>query len=210
MGTALTAKDATEFERCVTNGGVAVFPADTVYGLACDPEDAPAVARLNALKRRPVTQPAAVMFFDLERALAGLPDVGRDTRLALEKLLPGPVTLLLPNSAHRFPLACGATPAIIGLRVPLLLPPLAALGAVQVPVLQSSANRSGEPPAATVSEIPESVRAGADLFLDAGRLPGTASTVIDLTEFERMGEYRVLRAGAAPEVGIAERLAALP
>ena len=48
---------------CVAAGGVAVFPADTVYGLACDPENADAVARLYALKGRPPDKPAAVMFF---------------------------------------------------------------------------------------------------------------------------------------------------
>ena len=56
-------------------GGVAVFPADTVYGLACDPENADAVARLYALKGRPPDKPAAVMFFDL--AIAALPELGR-------------------------------------------------------------------------------------------------------------------------------------
>ena len=44
---------------------MAVFPADTVYGLACDPENADAVAKLYALKGRPPEKPAAVMFFDL-------------------------------------------------------------------------------------------------------------------------------------------------
>jgi L-threonylcarbamoyladenylate synthase len=46
MSAALTAADAAAFVDCVERGGVAVFPADTVYGLACDPENAEAVARL--------------------------------------------------------------------------------------------------------------------------------------------------------------------
>ena len=69
-----------DFERVVTGGGVVVFPADTVYGLACDPEDADAVARLYALKGRPPDKPAAVMFFDRDRALAALPELGPRTR----------------------------------------------------------------------------------------------------------------------------------
>ena len=70
---AISIEQATMFERCITAGGVAVFPSDTVYGLACDPQDAAAVQRIYALKQRPHTTPAAVMFFRLDRALAALP-----------------------------------------------------------------------------------------------------------------------------------------
>src|SRR5437763_17170603 len=95
------------FARCISVGGVAVFPADTVYGLACDPANRVAVERLYLLKRRPLDKPSAVMFFDLDVALDALPDLGQRTRAAIGRLLPGGVTLLLPNPAGRFPLACG-------------------------------------------------------------------------------------------------------
>ena len=88
-----------ELGECVARGGVAVFPADTVYGLACDPENADAVARLYELKGRPPDKPAAVMFFDMD-----LPSVGPRTRALMERLLPGGVTLLLPNPAGLYPL----------------------------------------------------------------------------------------------------------
>ena len=104
--------------RTVAAGGVAVFPADTVYGLACDPGSAEAVARLYALKGRPPDKPAAVMFFDRAAALAALPELPPRTRAAAERLLPGGVTLLLPNPRGRWPLACGPDPATLGLRVP--------------------------------------------------------------------------------------------
>ena len=68
--------DAEAFERCMAVGGVAVFPADTVYGLACDAQSRVAVERLYRLKRRPLDKPSAVMFFDLELALAALPELG--------------------------------------------------------------------------------------------------------------------------------------
>jgi L-threonylcarbamoyladenylate synthase len=180
------------FEDCIRGGGVAVFGADTVYGLACDPESADAVARLYTLKRRPPDKPAAVMYFDPERALAALPELGPRTRALLLRALPGPLTALLPNPRRRFPLACGPDPATLGLRVPAV----PALAAVTVPVLQSSANASGGPDARRLSDVPEPIRRGADLVLDAGELPGTPSTVVDLRAYEDGGAHTVVRAGA--------------
>jgi len=173
-----------------------VFPTDTVYGLACDPERRSAVERLYELKGRPPERPSAVMFFALEPALLALPELGSSELAAVTALLPGPVTLLLANPARRFPLACGPDPATVGLRVPLLGDWLAALGALGGPVMQSSANLSGANDARRLSEVPASVLAGADLVLDAGELPGVASTVVDLREYERSGRFSVVRAGA--------------
>ena len=183
----------TPFEACVAGGGVVVFPADTVYGLACDPENADAVARLYALKGRPPDKPAAVMFFDRERALAALPELGPRTRGLCERLLPGGVTLLLPSD--RFPLAGGT--GTLGLRVPAG-PVLA-----DVPVLQSSANHAGGPDARRLEDVPQAIRDGADLVLDGGELAGTPSTVVDLTGYEADGEWRIVRAGAVPAEVIA-------
>jgi L-threonylcarbamoyladenylate synthase len=189
--TSSAAADAAAFERVIRSGGVVVFPADTVYGLACEPDSAPAVERLYALKGRPADKPAAVMLFALEAALATLPELGPRTRAALEALLPGAVTLLLPNPRRRFPLACSADPATLGLRVPDL-PTFAEL---RVAVLQTSANRSGGADARRLADVPEPIRAGADLVLDGGELPGAPSTVVDLRRYEQTGDWAVLRAG---------------
>jgi L-threonylcarbamoyladenylate synthase len=186
---------ARAFASTITAGGVVVFPADTVYGLACDPESAAAVDRLYTLKGRPPDKPAAVMFFSIGRALEALA-LGAHTRRALERLLPGGVTLLLPNPERRFPLACGPDPETLGLRVPDL--PL--LADVSLPVLQSSANLSGGGDARRLDEVPEPIRAGADLVIDGGELPGTPSTVVDLRRYEDGGAWSVVRTGlVAPE-----------
>jgi L-threonylcarbamoyladenylate synthase len=194
---------AADFEHAIAAGGVVVFPADTVYGLACDPDSASAVARLYALKGRPQDKPAAVMFFAPAPALAALPELGPRTRAALERLLPGAVTLLLPNPERRFPLACGPDTATLGLRVP----DLPSLRGTRVPVLQSSANASGGADARRLAEVPEPIRAGADLVLDGGELPGTPSTVVDLRRYEERGEWDVVRAGLVAPEAIATVLA---
>ena len=200
----LAPADAKVFERCMSVGGVAVFPADTVYGLACDPDSREAVERLYRLKRRRPDRPAAVMFFDPELALAALPELGPATRRALQALTPGGVTLLLPNPAGRFPLAGGGE--VLGLRIPALDGPLAALAAVRWPVLQSSANHPGGPDARRLDEVPEPIRRAADLVLDAGELPGTPSTVVDLRAYEDDGAWAIVREGAVPADAVAARL----
>ena len=175
-------------------GGVVLFPSDTVYGLACAADDPGAVERLYALKGRPPRKPAAVMFFSLAAALAELAELGPVTREALKRLLPGPVGVLLPNPAHRFPLACAGDPSTLGLRVPAL----PRLGDVEVPVLQSSANLSGGADPRTLDEVPHEIRAGVELAIDGGPLPGTPSTMVDLRGFEASGGWSIVREGAVP------------
>ena len=177
------------FADCIAGGGVVVFPADTVYGLACDPSNEAAVARLYALKGRPPDKPAAVMFF----SLAALPPLAPRTRELAERLLPGAVTLLVPSDLY--PLAGGA--GTLGLR----MPDLPAFADVP-PVLQTSANHAGGPDARRLLEVPPSICEGADLVIDGGELAGTPSTVIDLRDYERDGTWRIVRAGAVPEAVI--------
>ena len=198
----MTPEDVETFERCISVGGVAIFPADTVYGLATEPESREGVERLYGLKGRAPDKPAAVMFFQLDAALAALAELGERTRAAVERLLPGALTLVLPNPARRYPLACGPEPERLGLRVPRLDGELAPLAAVGWPVLQSSANRAGEPDARRVADIDERVRAGVDLVLDAGELPGTPSTVVDLSAYESEGGWSVIREGAVPREAV--------
>jgi L-threonylcarbamoyladenylate synthase len=197
---ALTAADVDALRERLARAGVAVYPTDTVYGLGCDPDSELAVRRLYELKGRPAAQPAAVMFFALDAALDALGGLRPRERAALEAVLPGPLTLLLPNRERRFPLACAPDPGgsqTLGLRVPSLPARLAALAALDRPLLQSSANLSGDPEARRLSDVPASIRAGADLLLDGGELPGVASTVLDLRDYERSKEWRIVREGPA-------------
>jgi L-threonylcarbamoyladenylate synthase len=201
--------DVSSLERCMAGGGVAVLPTDTVYGVCCDPEDEQAARRLYALKGRPSARPAAVMFFALEPALAMLNELRHDERAALAALLPGPVTLLLANPALRFAPACRTDPATLGLRVPRLPECMQALGSLTRPVMQSSANMSGERDARVLAEVPTSMRDGADLVLDGGELPGRPSTVIDLRDYAAHRRWHVLREGALPRSAVRQALMSL-
>jgi L-threonylcarbamoyladenylate synthase len=194
--------NAHALQETIARGGIAVFPADTVYGLACDPGNAEAVRRLYALKGRVPDKPSAVMFFAVEAALAALPELGGLTRDALHRLMPGGVSVLVPNPGHRYPLACPGDPETLGLRVPVV----PALGEPPLAVLQSSANLAGRPDARRLTDVPAEIRLGADLVLDGGELPGTASTVIDLRAYDATGAWSIVRAGAVAESVVAAAL----
>lgn len=179
----ITGADVAAFEECISGGGVAVFPTDTLYGIGCHPGDASAVSRVYELKGRPPEKPSAVMYFSVD----ALPPLGRRTRAALGRLLPGPVLVVLPGG--------------VGVRVP----DIAAMAGVTVPVMQTSANLSGGPDPRRLADVPESIRAGADLVVDGGELPGVPSTVVDLSRYET-GEWSVLREGAMSSARVAEIL----
>jgi L-threonylcarbamoyladenylate synthase len=180
-------------ERCIGTAGIVLFPADGLYGLACDPLSADAVERIQVLKRRSETKSSAVMYFSPLAMRELVETLGPRTREAAAALLPGPVTLVVANPQRRYPLACREDPERLGVR--LIQGPLA--GAM-TPVLQSSANRSGEPPPARFEDVPEQILSAADLAIDGGELTGSPSTVVDLTELDSTGRWEVLREGGMP------------
>jgi L-threonylcarbamoyladenylate synthase len=191
-------------ERRVGEGGVAIFPADTLYGLACDPLNAEAVERIHAIKGRGERKPSAVMYFSplaMRELVSGL---GSRTRDAIGALLPGPVTLVIANPERRYPLACREDPERLGIR--LIEGPLA--GAM-TPIFQTSANRSGAPAPKRFDEIDDEVLAGADLAIDAGRLIGQPSTVVDVTGLDMGGAWAILREGALSRAEVDRRFAAV-
>jgi L-threonylcarbamoyladenylate synthase len=177
-------------ERCVGAAGVAVFPADGLYGLACDPLDEGAVERIQRLKGRAGGKPSAVMYFSPLAMRELVEDMGPRTRAAAAGLLPGPVTLVIANPRRRYPLASREDPERLGVR--LIEGPLA--GAM-TPVFQTSANRSGDPPPQGYDDVDEVILAGADLAIDGGELTGAASTVVDLSRLDEDGNWEVLREG---------------
>jgi L-threonylcarbamoyladenylate synthase len=177
-------------ERCIGGGGVALFPADGLYGLACDPLDGSAVDRIQALKGREERKPSAVMYFSPLAMRELLGTFGPQTREAAAALLPGPVTLVVANPRRCYPLACREDPERLGVR--LIEGPLA--GAM-CPVFQTSATRSGAAAPRHFDDVSEQIVAGADLAIDGGELTGAPSTVVDLTELDLSGRWVILREG---------------
>jgi L-threonylcarbamoyladenylate synthase len=199
---AAPARDA--LERCVARGGVALFPADTLYGLACDPSNAAAIDRIHALKGREDAKPSAVMFFAPLAMREVLSALGSRTRQAIGALLPGPVTLVVDNPEHRYPHACREDPGRLGLR--LIEGPL---GGARCAIFQTSANPSGQPAPSRFADVDAAILDGSDLAIDGGELRGEPSTVVDLTALEATGRWEVLRAGALSDGELSRRLSAV-
>jgi L-threonylcarbamoyladenylate synthase len=191
-------------ERRISHGGVVVFPSDGLYGLACDPLDAGAIARIHRLKGRDDGKPSAVMYFSPLAIRELIGGFGPRTKAAVSALMPGPVTLVVANPQRRYPLACRQDPGRLGIR--LIGGPL---GGTMCPVFQTSANLSGEPAPARFEDVPESIRDGVDLAIDGGELPGLPSTVVDITALEDDGTWRVLRDGALSPGDLSSRLASV-
>lgn len=190
-----------DLERTIEDGGVAVFPADTLYGLGCDPLNADAIRRLYEIKGRDDRKPSAVLYFNplaMRELIAG---IGPGARTAMGALLPGPVTLVIANPEHRYPLAAREDPGRLGVR--LIEGPMFGMSR---PLFQTSANRAGAPPPARFEDVDPEIVEAADLAIDGGELGGEPSTVVDVTGLETGGDWEVLREGALSVAEVAARL----
>src|ERR1700761_7768738 len=165
----------TALEKTIATGGVAVFPSDGVYGLACDPLDPAAIARIHRIKGRDDGKPAAVMYFSPLAMRELVAELGPKAAAAVAALLPGPVTLVVRNRGHRYPLACREDVERLGVR--LLAGPLA--GAM-CPILPTPANTRGKPATGRFEDVPEQIVEAVDLAIDGGGLSGLPSTVVDI------------------------------
>ena len=196
---AVTPEDVETFERCISVGGVAVFPPTRSTASRPSRTRARGWTALPAEGTPARHRPAAVMFFQLDAALAASPS-SASARAPRSDSSPGALTLVLPNPARRYPLACRPAPRRLGLRVPLLEGALAPLAAVGWPVLQSSANRSGSRTRAA-SPTSTSAYAPASTSCSTRASCRTPSTVVDLTGYEADGTWELLREGCRASGG---------
>lgn len=172
-------------------GGVLIFPTDTVYGLGGNPWDERAVHRVRRMKGRSAEQPFTVHLPAIE-AIERVARLDRRTRRAIELVLPGPVTLLLP-AVPGAP-AAAVRAGKVGVRVPAHPFFQDILRATDGTLFGTSVNRSGEPPLLNLEAMIESF-SGVDLIVEADAGTGQASAVIDLTA----DPFRAVR-GTVPEI----------
>jgi len=190
-----------EAVAAIRAGKPVVLPTDTVYGLCAEPYRDPPARAVYALKGRNEARPTALLARDVEFLFECVPELRGRAGTIVRALLPGPLTLILPNPARRYPWLTGSNAGVIGVRVPTLDGPGARVLDRVGAVLATSANLPGEPDPRTLDEVPEKLRRGAAALVDGGELPGTPSTILDLTG----REPQVVREGAVPADEALER-----
>lgn len=190
------------------DGKLVVLPTETVYGLAALASNAAAVERLIAAKGRPAGRPLAVAIPGadvLERFAPSVPTLAK--RLA-RRLWPGPLTLVLDvsDAASEFArLPEAAKKAVLpegkaGFRVPRNAFVLNVLRELDEPIVLTSANLSGEPPATSAQDAKVGLDDRPDLIVDDGVAAfGEPSSVVEIVktdENDKIGRGQMLREGA--------------
>jgi tRNA threonylcarbamoyl adenosine modification protein (Sua5/YciO/YrdC/YwlC family) len=187
--------------RAVKAGQLVVLPTDTVYGIGCDAFSAAAVRSLLAAKQRGPDMPVPVLvgsWSTIDGLVVGVPKAARDL---IEAFWPGGLSIVLPH-APSLTWDLGSTKGTVMLRMPLHPVALELLRDVG-PMAVSSANVSGQPPAASAAQAQDQLGDKVAVYLDGGPSgEPVASTIVDLT-----GDApRVLREGAVSTAEVAEVL----
>ncbi len=178
-----------EASKIVRNGGVIVYPTDTVYGIGCQPFDVNAVNKVMSIKGRE-KKPSPVLVCDIEQLYSVAVPTDEEVSAAV-KLWPGPVTIVMKKHPN-VPSEVTAGEKTIGVRMPANIVALQIMKSSGYPLLGTSANISGLPPATSVENLDAAIAKRVDVVVDGGRtLYGRPSTVISIYG----GKVKVLREG---------------
>ena len=194
--------DAATLAARLRDGGVAVAPTDTVYGLAAHPASQSAVARLFALKGRPHARNLPIMVSRRDQLVGlGVHFTDAAERLLASGLMPGALTLALGIDADRAP-SWLAGREEIAVRIPdhaFLLEVLELTG----PLFVTSANAHGLATPESLGDALAQLHGAPDIAVDGGVLSATPSTLVNCRKTPPVVE----RIGAIPEVVIMKALA---
>ncbi|MFN8588056.1 MAG: L-threonylcarbamoyladenylate synthase [Candidatus Eisenbacteria bacterium] len=167
--------------EAVLRGGVIAFPTDTLYGLGCSLFDVSAVEMVARLKRRPPSMAVISLIPDPEQAWGLAVDISPLADRLMRTCWPGPLSLIF-HASGLVPAAVQGGGGTIALRCPKDPLSHALLGRIGGPVVSSSANLSGQPPAETAEDVVKYFGNQLDLILDGGpRRGGMPSTLVDVT-----------------------------
>jgi len=189
--------------RSIMQGGIVVYPTETVYGIGVRFDDQQALQRLFELKNRDQHKPVLLLLSradDLVRISSHVPP---EAQILTERFWPGPLTLVVPAAENLSELvtAGGST---IGCRMSSNASAAGLVLACGLPITSTSANLSGGLNPTSISEISADILEQVDIVIDAGPSPGSVpSTVYDISQ----KPFRLVRAGVIPEADITDALA---
>ena len=163
----------------IRDGGVIIYPTDTLYGFGVDAGNDAAVERLSTIKGRPGPWSIAVADLEMLKRYADIPEIYIST---VEDTLPGPVTLILPASDSEISSSIISDHHSIGIRIPDHPFPISLIQRLGFPITSTSVNRTGMPALNDPRQIKREFDDEFNLLIDAGLLPKSkGSTIIDLT-----------------------------
>jgi L-threonylcarbamoyladenylate synthase len=174
----------------IKNGGVIVYPTETLYGLGADPLDSAAIKRLYEIKGRGADKPIPFLIKDREMLAALVEEIPPMGRQLMGRYWPGPLTLIF-RAKEGLPPPLRGEAGTIGVRISAH--PIARLivEAVNAPLASTSANPAGTGDIIDVRSITEALGDQVDLIIEGGEVAGRGSTVVDLT----VDPPRVVREG---------------
>ena len=180
--------------KTLNNGGIVIFPCETVYGVAVDSQNSSAVEKLNAYKARPLGKPYAIMCSDQKMA-EGYVDLNKTAKDLYKKFLPGPVTVV-SKGLEKVAKGIESETGTLGVRIPDYADLLKLISEFGRPIVATSANASYQKRPYKISDILDNIsdkqKELIDLIIDVGELPkNEPSTVIDTT----LDDLVVLRQG---------------
>ncbi len=173
--------DITETAQIINDGGVAVIPTDTCYGLAASTTSRKAVRRIFEIKKRPLSKPVICNISNIEQSRELSDNMPSLFEEIAEEFWPGPLTLILPASPNVTSLLKGNTDNI-ALRLPDCSRTVKLISKVGFPITSTSANISGYDPVYRISRLDDRIREMTDIILDGGELKkNPPSSLLDLT-----------------------------
>ncbi len=168
--------------QIIRAGGVVLFPAKCLYGLAADALNPEAVERVFQIKQRPRTNPLLVLIHDIHDLDCLVRSVPESARALMDRFWPGDVTIVF-RASHKLSTALTAGTGKIGIRMPQHPIAKALVQKAGVPITGTSANISGMEGCSSISMIDSKFLGQVDMVLNAGFLKGgSGSTVVDVTE----------------------------
>ena len=199
---AAKARSVTLAAQTILDGGVIVYPTETIYGLGANALEPKIVDKVYRIKQRPKSNPILVLIpnrLSLEELVTGIPDAAE---ILMDKFWPGPLTIVFKASPIVSPILTAGS-GKIGVRLSSDEFCRELLSICKIPITSTSANLSGEPNPDSIGIINKQVLDSVDLVVDAGKLTSqTPSTVVDVTK----GKVELLREGAVPFARIREAI----
>lgn len=185
-------EELNEVISCINNGGIIIFPTDTVYGIGCSCFNERAINKIFKLKIRDKNKPINVLTDNSEKISLIAKNINKMEMELIEKYMPGALTIIL-DKKESVPSILTANLDTIGVRIPNNDIAIKILSKLDFPLATTSVNYSGEKPSVKVEDFYEIFKDSVDFIIDAGPSPiGEASTIVRVEN----NKYEVLREGS--------------